>query len=106
MSDAVGEIDGANGGAAALDTNNDNIRGRATQSANNEKTDNISSDKTTQATATAPKPCASTRGVRKRPTNKRNPSTYTKKKKHENCKKGAQIKIRRDNLFHILTSDK
>ena len=36
----------------------------------------------------------------------RNPSTYTKKKKRANCKKGAQIKARRDNLFHTLKSDK
>ena len=31
VSDVVGEIDGANGGAAALETNDDNIKGQATK---------------------------------------------------------------------------
>ena len=59
-----------------------------------------------QAIAIAPNPGASAKGVRKIPTTARNPSTFTKKKNRSNCKKGARIKLRRENLFHMLTIDK
>jgi len=101
------EIDGANECAtpAALEMNDDSIRGQATQSANEEQTDNISSDKAIQAVATAPKPFK-VRREEKRPTTELNPGTITMKKKRASCKKGTQINIRRDNLNYILTSDK
>ena len=54
---------------------------------------------------TVPKPYQSQRGKANRPTTTRNLSTYIKKKKCANCKKEARIKIRRDNLFHMLRND-
>ena len=104
----VGEIHGANGGdgAAALDSNDDNNRGEAIESANEEEADAVDISNSAAATATAPKPCASKRVAQKRPTTAHNPSTYTKKKKRVNCEKGAHIKVSQDSLFHILRSDK
>ena len=71
-----------------------------------EETNEEKTDDAVQAATTAPTPSQSKRGKEKRPTTARNLSTYTKKKRRANCKKGARIKIRRDNLFHILKSDK
>ena len=42
---------------------------------------------------------------RKAPTTARNISSKEKKKKRANCKKGSRVKVRRDNLFHILKSE-
>ena len=134
VANAVQVIDGANGaGVAAIRTNEvstDNVptsdkevasdghneetmtSGKETHEektddtcTNEEKTDDTNEEKTddtneVQAATTASTP------RQKRPTTARNVSTYTKKKKRANCKKGARIKIRRDNLFHILKSDK
>ena len=96
-------IDGTNGGVVAIRTNEettDNIITGDKAAASEETTYNIitgnkaaaSEEKTddiVQAAATAPQPCQSKRGKAKRPTTARNPSTYTKKKKRANCKKGA-----------------
>ena len=95
--------------SANEEKSDDNSGDQATQSANEEKSDDISSAAATlkkSGVIAAPKPCASKRGVQKRPTTARNLSTYTKKKKRVRCKKGARVKIRRDNLFHILESEK
>ena len=89
------------------DTNEEN----STNNTNEENTNDTNEEKTNdtnevQAATIAPTPCQGNRGKAKRPTTARNLSTYTKKKKRANCKKGARIKIRRNNLFHILKSDK
>ena len=101
------DADAASDCTVSLITNNndDNAAGNngevANGAAEGEKTDNI-----VQAEATAPNQSKNMRAREMRPTTARNPSSYTKKKKRANCKKGARIKIRRDNLFHILKSDK
>ena len=42
---------------------------------------------------------------RKAPTTARNTASKEKKKKRASCKKGSRVKVRRDNLFHILKSE-
>ena len=42
---------------------------------------------------------------RKAPTTARNTASKEKKKKRANCKKGSRVKVRRDNLFHILKGE-
>ena len=42
---------------------------------------------------------------RKAPTTARNTASKEKKKKRANCKKGSRVKVRRDNLFHVLKSE-
>ena len=87
----------------------DNRGDQATRSANEEKSDDISSAAATSKKSgviAAPKPRASKRGVQKRLTTARNLSTYMNNKKRAICKKRARVKIRRDNLFHILKSEK
>ena len=94
--------------SANEEKSDDNSGNQGTRSANEEKSDDISSAAATSKKSgviAAPKPRASNRGgVQKRPTTARNLSTYTKKKKRASCKKGSRVKIRRDNLFHILKS--
>jgi len=114
---AVEVIDGANGaGVVTIETTNNIIASKKEATGEETTNDIITSDKEAvgeektddivQAAATAPTPCQITRGKAKRPTTARNPSTCAKKKKRANCKKGARVTICRNNLFHILKSDK